>query len=115
MQWCGKVGFTEEIKEGVSVYRNEIVERKYFGEVLSLSHKDQSDKSINKDFTISNRISLISDPFGMRNFHKICYATLGDVKWRVDSVEVAYPRLILSLSSLYKEEAEEEEDEESAG
>lgn len=115
MQWCGKVGFTEEIKEGVSVYRNEIIEKPYFGEVLSLTHKDASAKTINQDFTISNRISLISDPFGMRNFHKICYATLGDVKWKVDSVEVAYPRLILSLSSLYKEEGEDEEDEESAG
>lgn len=114
MQWYGKVGFTEQVKTGISLYKDVITERPYYGELQRLSMKDKSSDSINHNFTISNSLSIVSDPFGMSNFHKIRYVTLGDSKWTVSSVEVAYPRLNLTLGELYNED-EETEDEESSG
>ena len=56
---------------------------------------------INEDITIFNEISIIADQFAYENFHSMRYAEFMGAKWKIDSVEVQHPRLILSLGDVY--------------
>jgi hypothetical protein len=52
---------------------------------------------LNDDISITNEISIISDPYANKNFHSMRYVKFMGTAWKVNSIEVQYPRLILSL------------------
>lgn len=113
MKWYGDIGFHEEVEEERGVWVPKVVTRKFYGDVLKNSWREQLGDKINADLHISNKISVIADPYLLNNFHKIAYVTFSGAKWLVSGVEVDpdRPRLTLDLGSLYLEEEEEEDNE----
>lgn len=103
-KFYGAVGYgiTEETTPGV--WTDEIVERFYSGDVIKNYKSSSSGESINDDINISNSISILSDPFAMQHFHTIKYVKWMGAAWKVSSVEVQYPRLILSIGGVYNGE-----------
>lgn len=95
-------GVTEETTPGVWVDR--IVERNYSGDVIKNYKKSYSGESINDNIDVSNNISIISDPFAMQHFHTIKYVKWMGAAWKVSTVEVQYPRLILTIGGVYNGE-----------
>lgn len=104
MKYSGKIGYgiAGEIRPGVWMPNN-ITERDAIGDFTRNIHKADSSDRVNDVVTVSNVISIVSDPYAMENFRHIKYATLDGVKWKVISVEVQYPRLILTLGGEYNE------------
>lgn len=100
-KWFGKIGYaeTEEISPGV--WKEQIVEREYYGDLVRNTRRLQTADKINDDIIISNELSIVSDPYANQNFHLIRYAEFMGTKWKISSVEVSYPRLILTLGGLY--------------
>lgn len=100
-RWCGKVGFivTEETSPGVN--KEVAVERTYYGDLIKNYRRLQSSDKLNDDVTISNEISIVADPYARENFHAIRYAEFMGTKWKVSSIDVQYPRLILSMGAIY--------------
>lgn len=100
-RWCGVIGYAETIEIEPGVWSEEFTERKYYGDLLRNSRKLQGSQQVNDDITISNQISILADPYAVQHFHAIRYAELFGTKWKVSSVEVQYPRLILELGGVY--------------
>lgn len=102
-RFSGKIGFASEITETKpGVWGEEISEKVYYGEVLMNSRKLQYSGNINDDINISNRISVIGDPYARDNFHKMRYVEYMNAKWKITDVDAShYPRLILSMGGLY--------------
>ena len=100
-KWFGKIGYaeTEEISPGV--WKEQIVEHEYYGDLVRNTRRLQTADKINDDIIVSNELSIISDPYANQNFHSIRYVEFMGSKWKVSSVEVSYPRLILTLGGLY--------------
>lgn len=109
MKWYGEIGFNEEIEEEPGVFIPQIVKGNYIGDVLDLSWKEMQGKKINPDLQISNKLSVVADPYLRNNFQKIAYVQYEGAKWTVDSVKVGRPRLELTLGSLYLEDEDEDE------
>ena len=76
---------------------------KYYGDVLTNVKRFSGSNKVIDDIVVNNRISIIGDPFAFENFNAIRYAKWMGSKWKVESVEVQYPRLILSLGGVYNE------------
>ena len=106
MKWYGDIGFKEEIEEEPGYWVPTVVPKPFFGDVLGEKWGQQQGEKINADLHISNRLSVVADQYLQNNFHKIAYVTFGGAKWTVTDVEVQFPRLILTLGSLYLEETE---------
>ena len=104
-KYYGKVGYaiTKETKPGV--WKNLVVERMYYGDILRNTSRWQGSSNVNDNLVISNQISILADPFAYHNFHAIKYIEWLGSKWKVSSVEVQYPRLILNIGGVYPEEA----------
>ena len=105
-KYYGKIGFatTVEDPEGSGIWKNKITPRSYKMDVLNNVRRLEATESVNDDINISNRISIVADPYAKLNFHSIRYAEYLGSKWKVSSVEVAYPRLTLNLGGLYNEQ-----------
>lgn len=100
-KFYGAVGYavTEENTPGVWV--ENIIERMYYGELIRNTRKLQSTEYLNDDINISNEISILADPFAYANFHSMRYVDFMGAKWKIISVEVQYPRLILTVRGVY--------------
>lgn len=105
-KYFGKIGFMVTKETKPDVWEEDIEEREYSGELLRVQKRWQGSEHLNDDLAISNRLSILSDPFAYNNFHSIRYATWMGAKWKVTSVEVAYPRLLLDLGGVYNEQNE---------
>lgn len=100
-KFAGKIGFAviEETQPGVWTER--MVEHRYYGDLMRNTRRLQSSGNLNDNVTISNQISIVADPFAKENFHAMRYVELYGAKWKITSVEVQYPRLILELGDVY--------------
>ncbi len=102
MRFFGTIGYaiTEETKPGV--WKERIVEREYSGDLVrdTSSRRDSANK-VNDDITISNAISIVGDPFAYQNFSTMKYVVYMGAVWKISTVELQYPRLILTTGGLY--------------
>ncbi len=99
-KYHGIVGYaiTEETPAGSGVWVDHIVEKHYYGDTIKFTTtKWHNGEDINDDVTLSNNVSIVADPFAYQNFHCIKFAEYMGVMWKVTSIEVQRPRLILTL------------------
>lgn len=102
-KFYGNIGFaiTSEIRPGV--YKKQIQEYPYYGDLVKSSRRLEQSGKVNDDINLTNDISILADPFARENFHTMQYVEYLGTKWRVSGVEVQYPRLILSTGGVYNE------------
>ena len=103
-KFYGPIGYavTEETAPGV--WDEKITERMYYGELVRNTRKLQSADQLNDNINVANEISIVADPFANENFHSMRYVEFMGARWKVTSVEVQYPRLILTMGGVYNGE-----------
>lgn len=102
-KWFGAVGYggTGETRPGV--YEERIVERNYYGDVTRNVRRYREGQSANDNLELDNAISIVADPFAFGHFSEIRYVVWNGAKWKVKSVEVQYPRLLLTIGGVWNE------------
>lgn len=100
-KFYGNIGFATTVETAKGVWEEQITERPYFGDVVRNKRQLRDAGKVNSDVDISNEISIVADPYANDNFHSMRYVVFMETKWAVESVEVQYPRLILSIGGLY--------------
>lgn len=99
-KYFGKIGFADLNLVSPGVYEDVITEYEYYGDLIRNTRRLQTGDKVNDDIEISNQISIVADPYALKNFHTIRYAVYMGIKWKVTSVEVQFPRLILTLGGV---------------
>lgn len=104
-KFCGVIGYLENIETEPGIWDGSITERLYCGDLIRNYSKHESSGGVNDNVNIANEISIVSDPYAMEHMFAISYVkfqlpALGGV-WKVTNVEVAYPRLILTIGGIY--------------
>lgn len=105
MKFYGIVGFVgEEYEVSPGIWRPKIVERTYAAELLHNRRSLQrSSEKQNRNLSTNNQLSLLSDLYAKQNWHTISYVIWNGVKWDVDSVDIDYPRLTLTLGGVHND------------
>ena len=104
-KFYGAIGYGITSETSPGVWTDSIVERNYRGDVLQNYRKISQGESINDKIDVSNRLSIISDPFAMQHFHSIKYVKWMGAAWKVTTIDASqYPRLILSVGGVYNGE-----------
>lgn len=101
MKYYGNIGYaiTKESEPGVWV---EIIkEQPAYGDITRNYKKWEQTETLNDNLTISNQFSLLLNAFLTENFMFIRYIWWMGVRWKVNSVELAPPRLILQVGGVY--------------
>jgi hypothetical protein len=102
-KFYGKIGYRKTIETEPGIWEETIIEKEYYGDLTKNTSKSQLSGSTNDDININNSISIVADPFACENFQHMAYVTFMNCKWKISNVEVAYPRILLSLGGLYHE------------
>ena len=100
-KFYGAVGYGIRTLIRPGVFEEVITEENYFGDTLVNIRDIQSTETLNDNINVANKISILADQFANENFHLIRYVVFMGVKWKVPKVEVAAPRLILTLGGVY--------------
>lgn len=101
-RWYGKIGFgvTKETYKGV--WKSEIEEREYYGNIISVRQsKENQSNSTNDNIRINSKISIIDDGYISVNCASIRYVEFMGALWKVTEVTPEYPRLVLTLGGVY--------------
>lgn len=96
-KYAGLVGYaiTEETHPGI--WEPVITEKMARGDLLRLVNTVEPGDKVNDNVSLNNRISIVADAFTLENFQNLKYAVYLGVRWKVISVEVQRPRLVLTL------------------
>lgn len=101
MKFSGNVGFVKTVESAPSVWTSVDTPRHYYGDVVKNRVKIESRKEIISGITLSNNISIVADKYMKENLGYIKYVELNGIKWSVSDIEMAYPRIILSIGEVY--------------
>lgn len=102
-RFSGKIGFatTSESVSEPSVYEETITERKYTGFILTEYNNHNDKTTINTDVRLNMRFSIIMDPYTAQNINNLRYIEYMGTKWKISSVEVKLPGLIISIGDMW--------------
>lgn len=94
-------GFATETPSGSGVFQDVITERSYFGDVVQNIRRLQETEFVNNDINVTNSLSIVADEYLNENSQAIRYVRWSGQLWKVQSVTVERPRLILRLGGIY--------------
>lgn len=100
-KFYGVIGFRETVETAPGVTTEEITEHYYYGDWTRNSNRYSSGQKVNDDITISNTLSIVADEFAQQWCGSMVYVKYMGCKWKVSSVEIQHPRLIIQLGGVY--------------
>lgn len=103
-KFYGPIGYAVRKETVPGVWEDEVIERMYYGDLIRNTRSLQTAEQLNDNINIANEISIVADPYAQQNFHLMKYVLFMGVKWKILSVEVHYPRLILTIGGVYNGE-----------
>lgn len=100
-KFYGEIGYATLTETSPGVWDDVIVKKNYYVEILRNTKRDRSSEKVNDDLVVNNLFSIIADPYASENFFKMRYITWMGVRWKIDSVDVQQPRLVLTIGERY--------------
>lgn len=102
MKYSGKIGFWfDDVEIRPGVYKNQIVEKDYTGDIQRSMQHWQSGEQVNDKLRVNNSISIIADLYLQENLSSIKYVAFMGTRWKVTSIDVKYPRVVLEMGDVW--------------
>ncbi len=101
-KFCGKVGFWATAETEPGIWTETIVEKTYRGDIVRNISNFSLMESVNGTTTLNNSISIVADPYATQNYQNMRYVVLNGFKWKITSVDLQYPRIVLSVGGEYR-------------
>lgn len=104
-KFYGEVGYgiMQRVRPGVHLPK--LVTRNYYGDTMRApSYKWEKGEGLNDNLGLDNQISILADAFAYEHCSDIRYVMWQGTKWKVSSIELQRPRLILRIGGVYNGE-----------
>lgn len=100
-KFYGQVGYAETLETRPGIHEEVVTERNYSGDVIRNTRKLEAGESINDNVVVNNNLSIVADSYAYQHFFAIRYVKWAGALWKVTSVEVQSPRLLLTIGGVY--------------
>ena len=111
-RFYGKIGFifgSIETRPGIWVESQAV--RNYYGDVMKRRLSwEKSSETINDSIKIGNQFSILADEYAEEHLYAMKWIEWKGVKWKITSVEIERPRMILTIGDVYKETSKSQEE-----
>ena len=98
----GKIGYVRSEESQPGVWEEIPEEKPYTGDLIKDNRRfSNNTTTVNEDLSISNNISIVSNKFMLDNLAFMKYITFMNSKWKINSVDISYPRIVITLGGLY--------------
>lgn len=106
----GVIGYALVGETQPGVWTECITDKKYYGDIVRDNRKFDSgnatyssNNKVNEDISIINKISVVSNSFMLENLSFMKYITFMKSKWKISSVDINPPRIIITIGGMYHE------------
>lgn len=99
----GIIGYVQTEETAPGVYNEVVTERTYTGDILRNNRRWENSERLNDNLVINNQFSIVADAFAYENFQNIRYIQWMGTSWKVNSIEIQRPRLILTVGGVYND------------
>lgn len=100
-RFSGLVGYVSQEETSPGVWTSIEKPRKMKGDIISQTSSNRSGENLHDDVVLNHRVSLIGDAYAFDNYFNLKWVKMDTKKWKVTSIEVKRPRLIVSLGGVY--------------
>lgn len=100
-KYYGQIGYIETVEKRPGYWVEEIIPHNASGDLIRDTRRLKVSGQLNDNLVVSNIVSIVADPYAREHYYNIRYATLYGTKWKVINIDVAYPRLNLTLGEVY--------------
>lgn len=100
-KYFGQLGIAEQVETTPGVWKTVIVPHDVYGDFVRDNRNNLKSEQVNDNVKINNQISIVMDAYVMKNYSSIIYVTYLGAKWKINTVELKYPRLLLSMGEVY--------------
>lgn len=100
-KFFGTIGYGYTKDDSLGVWVERIVEKQYFGDVLSNAKRWEGTDHLNDNLNVGNMISIVADAYAYEHYFAMRYIEWMGSKWKITKVEVQRPRLILTIGGVY--------------
>lgn len=100
-KYYGAIGYAIQEEVAPGVWEDVIKEKNYRGDIINNQHRWQGGEGIHEEFNIDNSISIVADDFVYNHMHLIKYVTWYGARYKVQSLSIKRPRLILQIGGVY--------------
>lgn len=101
MKYVGKIGFEMQVETDPGIWVSRVEERTYFGDVIRNTRRYSDGDKMHDDLRISNQISVLADSFCIEYIFCMKYITWMNQRFKVDSADINYPRVIITLGGVW--------------
>lgn len=103
-RFYGRIGFVLDHVEIVpGVWKPSLQIRYYYGDVMKRRLSWEKGESINDDIKIGNQFSILADEYAETHMYAMKWIEWKGVKWKITSIEIERPRMILTIGDIYNE------------
>ena len=91
--------YDENVQTGVS--KPVAVEKRYYGTVPDPGRRWSPNDHQNDDLTLSNQIKITANDYAFKHMSNIAYVHYMGGYWKVDSIRVQVPNIILNVGGVW--------------
>ena len=101
-RYHGRVGFLiTEDDQTTGIATERAVEKPFYGTVHEHTRRWDDSGSLNDDLTLGNQISIVATDYAFQHASAIAYAEFMGQKWKVTSVRLKPPQIIMTLGGIW--------------
>jgi len=101
-KFFGELGYGVSAEKGTTgVWEDTVVEKSCYGDIIRNTRRLEDGSYVNDDISVGHSISVLADAYANEHFLAIKYVRWAGTLWKVSTVEVRRPRLILELGGVY--------------
>lgn len=97
----GKIGYVKTEETSRDNWETVETVREYTGDLIRSQRRWEQNDNPNMDLTVSNEISILADRFARENLDAMKWVEVMGCKWKINSVTIAYPRIVLTIGGVY--------------
>lgn len=102
MKYSGNIGFVVSTETSPGIWEEVALDRRYKGDVIrNVRRYENGSYGVVDDINITNQISVVADTFMKENTSRMRYAEFEGTRWCISSVDISYPRIVLTLGGEY--------------
>lgn len=100
-KFYGEIGYAQSVENVPGKVVEEIVKKNYYGDVVKNMSRMRDNGTVNDNLALDNQFRILADPYAFEHFTKMRYIVWLGVRWKITSVDVQTPRLVLSIGGVY--------------
>lgn len=100
-RFYGVVGFADTVEATPGIAEDVIIEKKFRGDVLRDGVRLVEGDHIHPDPALGNSISIVASKYAFANLKNMRYIQFENELWKISSLEVKKPRLIIGMGDVY--------------